>query len=141
MHLNDIINSLANGFHDAKIYSIAIDYIKRIINIEIDIWIGDRSFLEAYRRCRLILNGFVYFVVEAPQENYPYDDNRGLAIDVYEQDYSSFVAKTLPRKFDSDAFAYRMYVGDWNSFIHFAAVDAELHWTGEVTDGPSYPTE
>jgi hypothetical protein len=35
------------------------------------------------------------------------------------------------KKAPDGTWAYRFFMGDWNSFIYTAARDAELEWVGE----------
>jgi hypothetical protein len=71
MRLEVVENSLPNGFHDAEIESLEIDYEKRTAKIMFGIWVGDlcskeKSIREAYQNVKLLINELVYFVIESP---------------------------------------------------------------------------
>ena len=57
MTLDQVVNSLPNGLHDAKLETINIDFAKREVRLELDIWIGDEIDSEAYRRAEIVYRG------------------------------------------------------------------------------------
>jgi hypothetical protein len=79
---------------------------------------------EKYRRGRLELVGLEYLAIEPPDPRYPYRQCGPIDIDLCQADDEL----AGPRPHAEGGFAGRMFVSDWNAFIHFAAMDARLHW-------------
>jgi hypothetical protein len=133
MTLDEVANSLPNGFHDAEVRSFFVDYRAREAKFELDIWVGDLSskdpvIREAYQSVELTLVGLVFHVVEPPDSRYPYRENDHLTIDIGEMhDLSKPPSMKLPPVPDG-AFATWMFVLQWNSFMYFAAREARLVW-------------
>ena len=69
MTLEELADTLPDGFHDAQISSVSIDYIKREARLIIDLSVGDPSsedeeLRDAYREGELKLSGlFYYFLI------------------------------------------------------------------------------
>jgi len=137
MTLDDIENSLTNGFHDAFLQSVNIDYVNREATLILDVWIGDldaenERLRERYRKGRLKLYQLVYFVVEAPDSNYSYNKPGALWIDSgslesLKKPPSTQLTKTIPE----GTFEHWVFVRNWNSFIYMAAMDAQFDWIEE----------
>ena len=94
--------------------------------MEVDVWIGDMGRAdrqwEIYRRAELTIDGFHYYAMDVPDERYPYVDSSTLTIDL--ADATAFASPKA-------AFNCRMWVGEWNGFIHVSAMAASLRWLGE----------
>lgn len=128
MTLEEIEQSLPNGFHDAQIVSIALDYVRREAKFELEVLFSDseKEEAESYRAATLTLSRFLYCVIEAPDSKYPYQVGKALWVDTgstYEATQLSSVQLPDPPE---GAFAIWFFVNDWNSFIHVAAFDAEI---------------
>jgi hypothetical protein len=81
---------------------------------------------ETYRTGTLSLSRFLYCVIEAPDSNYPFQLEKELWVDAG-SDKSNHVSSTpLPGPLPAEAFTYWFFVNEWNSFIHVAALDAEI---------------
>jgi hypothetical protein len=133
MTLDEVAGSLPNGFHDAELRAVTIDFVKREARLSLDIWIGDDDDREAYRRAELTLTGLIFWIVEPPDARYPYGQADHLIIDM------GSVA-SLPREkqptlppIPESAFSNWLFVVEWNAFIYVAAEDADLIWQGERT--------
>lgn len=128
--------SLPNGFHDAELQKLVIDYMTMEAQVTLDIWIGqmnDPGLRESYRQAILTLSGLVFWINDAPSSDYAYDVGGGIRIDS-----GSIVSLEEGQKahlppIPSDAFGNYFYVNDWNSSIFFAAKDASLTWIGDRT--------
>jgi hypothetical protein len=132
MNLEEIDKDLPNGFHDAKIKSVNLNYETRVARILLDLWTGDltskeESIREARKRGELVLKDFLFFVIEPPDPNYEYAKPSALWIDArsFKNDPKRKEVK-LPQDLPENAFVYRVFVSDWNSFIYFAATDCAL---------------
>ncbi len=133
MTLDGLAASLPNGFHDAELMTIAIDFIKREVRLTLDIWIGDDKEREAYRQAEVTLSGLIFWVSEAPDSRYPYGEPRSLRIDAGSlTELHPEKRPTLP-SIPQSAFSNWLFVVDWNAFIYVAAEDACLKWRGERT--------
>lgn len=133
MTLEDLADTLPNGFHDAHISSVSIDYVKRDARLIIDLWVGvpseDQELREAYRQGELKLAGLLYWVIEPPDANYPYGESRQLWVDGGALESASFKPSVkLPEPLPDGAFASWFFVQHWNSFMYVSAMDASLEW-------------
>ena len=123
MTLDELAATLPNGFHDAHVAGVHIDYTSRVMTLDVDLWIGSDSEPEARRPVRLVLNGLQFCVIEPPDTNYDYASAKALwTSDVVEP--PSHVKLPTPR--DPNAFIGSFFVNQWNAFIHLAATDASL---------------
>jgi hypothetical protein len=149
VRLVDIENSLPNGFHDAFLESVDVDYMSKRALIKLRLCIGDpdastEKEREAYRGANLELLDVVYLVIEGPDPRSKYAETKGLWIDGGEVKSDSAPAMPIPvEQLPSGAFAYWFFVRDWNSFIHVAARDAKLQWSSEGVSpsGSTVPTK
>ena len=145
MKLTEIENSLPNGFHDALIESILVDYPSKRALIKLRLSVGDPDAAtekerEAYKEAELELLNLVYFVIEAPDPTSKNAEVKELWIDGGEAKSSSAPATPVPMEhLPHGASAYWFFVRDWNSFIHVAAMDAALHWSPE-SESPKVST-
>lgn len=77
---------------------------------------------EMYRRAELTISGFHYCAMDVPAEDHPYEDSPKLTIDL---------AKPTAFASPGAAFNCRLWVNEWNGFIHLSATDADLRWLAE----------
>lgn len=137
MTLAEIDAELPNGFHDAEVGRIDIDFRSRVVILELDVWIGDVGMpadagRELYRPARLEVRGFSYFVVERPHSESPYAKPGPLELDFCGPEPIGDLPATR-----AGEFAATFFVADWNSCFSLSAADAELRWTGDAYDrGP-----
>lgn len=134
MTLEEISDSLPNGFHDAQIKKLNLDYVNREATFDLEIWIGTDSSTkgeerDAYREARLTLSQLLFCVVEPPDPNYPYQEGKPLWVDAG----SSLPTQTstsirLPEPLPEGAFIHWFFVNNWNAFIHVAAENARLEF-------------
>jgi hypothetical protein len=68
----------------------------------------------------------MFIQLEPPDPSYPYSEADVLRVDLCEPDLTHPLTDKLP----ADAFAARFFVAEWNAFIHLAARNAVLVWTG-----------
>src|SRR5512133_664598 len=137
---DEIADSLPNGFHDSEIRSISVDYLQRVTRIQ---WVIDLSSPDEPPKepgsadVTVVLRGVKYFVVEAPQPNYPFEDFRPLDVaDCFDSSGCNAAGRRLvdPELLAAPPhhkFANSFFVNDWNSVIHVAADEAELIWARE----------
>lgn len=130
MTLEELEGTLPNGLHDAEVRRISVDYVERLLMIDLEVWVGDMDDpperREAYKKGRLEVSGLQFFVLESPDAHYPYRTPSRLTIDgcdVRENLNSDLMASLPP-----EAFFRSLWVNEWNRFIHIAAKDAKIVW-------------
>jgi len=132
MTLIEIEDSLPNGLHDAQISRIEIDYEKRIVKFGIRLWTGDlsstdESLHETYQDGELTVTGLIYCIIEPPDPKYPYANTSTITISAGSATEEPIKTETaLPQQLPDGAFAYWLFVNEWNSFIHIAGMDADI---------------
>lgn len=133
MTFEDLARELPNGFHDAEIFRISLDYGGRTAALEMAFWTGDieGSNPEEFRRGTLFIRGLLYLSIEPPDPDYPFmQADPSLSVAGCPEDPKQFPdMEKLVSASDSKVDCYRFYVRDWNSFIHLAATDVQLSWS------------
>jgi hypothetical protein len=129
MTFEQVEASAPNGFHDAILEKLAVDYQAGIISLSMRLLVGTPGMEdeEAYSPAELRVNRLLFCAIEPPDPSYPFapDGNpldvsgaRGLG-DTPEM---AKIAAQLP----ADASCYRFFVEQWNSFIYIAGSDIQL---------------
>lgn len=126
--LEQLERSLPNGFHDAQIKGINLNYVERTIVFEMRLWVGDlesadKAEREAYRLGVLIISEFDFCVIEPPDLRYPYHPVKAVRVDSGAGNPQSI---PLLENIPEDTFAHWFFVNEWNSFIYFIARAARL---------------
>ena len=134
MTLEEVAASLPNGFHDAYIKGISIDYVSGTASFDLELWVGDDSAerkeeREVYRDARVTLSDLLFCVIEPPDSRYPYYDKKTLWVDG--GPWNSAPPSTsiqLPSPLPENSFVYWFFVDNWNSFIYVGAMAARLEY-------------
>jgi|ERR1700733_3301866 hypothetical protein len=127
MTIEEVLHRTQNGLHDAYLLNISVNYRECVLRIDLNWWAGDlhseiEEVREAYREGSLIISGLQYFVSESPATAY----SPGASyIDGYVTRADDVTRMSLP-DLSSEASRYSIFVGDWNSCIHFAGTSAEV---------------
>jgi len=126
MTIEEIDLSLPNGFHDSKILGVRLDYVRQTAEIDLEIHVSgvDDEDTEKYQRATLSISGLIYFVIEPPGP-----PNTAHAQPSRVDGGSSELKRTaypLPKPLPDGAFTYWFFVSNWNSFIHIAALTADI---------------
>jgi hypothetical protein len=133
MTLEELENTLPNGLHDAEEREIDVDYSRRSLVVELEIWVGSMDDQpeqrEAYKRGRLEISGLLFLVMEPPDARYPYRVRSKLTIDA--TDSRKALDPTLISSLPSDAFFRTLWVNEWNACMHLAAKDARITWLND----------
>jgi len=129
LNIEELEAQLPNGLHDSLLRTFSSDPQEGRAEFILDVWIGDlesQTTLDRERRraARLELLGLAYLVVDVPDPSYRFRDSSPLQIDTCAADDDLVRAGQVPE----GGFAGRFFVAEWNSFIHFAALDACLTW-------------
>ena len=129
MTIFEIAEHLPNGFHDAEVESIHIDYLHRTMELTLDVWIGTMddapASRETYRKGVLTITGLQYCGIDVPDERYRFAEGHTITIDLAE------ATEFQPA---GAGFACRLWVSEWNRFIHVSGMSAELVWRAEPTN-------
>ena len=131
MTFNDLAKTLPNGFHDAELHRFEIDYVQRVLQFILVLWIGDMEDItvrELYRPARVTVHDVAYLVIEPPDTNYPWLDPGRIRIDTGEGQPTQSDSK-LPAAPVGSSVTW-MYLEELNRFLLFAAGHASLEWTG-----------
>jgi len=132
MTFEELDETLPNGFHDAKIVRVAIDYAERsaILIMQLLVGMPDSADPEEYRKATVKITGLCYYSIEPPDPNYPFlRGGTPIGVAGYPEDSAAFAAlnallSVMPKGVD----CYRFFVHDWNSFIHVAAEEVHFEW-------------
>ncbi len=143
MTLVELEDKLPNGFHDAKVHSLELDYEPGTAKFRLSLLIGlpedPPSTRNAYQRATLHLTGFCFCSIEPPDPNYRFlPEGKPISADGCPEGLekvSTFheLQKVLP----TGAWIYRFFLHDSNSFLHIAARNATLEWEGTPPKGSS----
>jgi hypothetical protein len=129
VNLDELEAELPNGLHDSLLRTFSSDPVEGRAELILDVWLGDLHSpedLERERRrpARLELLGLTYLVVDDPDPGYAPVEGAPVQIDTCAADDDPARSRQIP----DGGFAGRFFVTQWNSFIHFAALEARLTW-------------
>ncbi len=134
----ELDHELPNGFHDAKIRSVRIDYLSRTAELGMDLLVGvgipDDKNKSVYRRGRVKVAGLLLFFIQAPDPGCKFLlDGTPLFVsgDAVRAGQSPEVDGLLPF-LPPDGVAYRFFLEDWNSFLYLGGGDVEFSWEDSV---------
>jgi len=135
--LEELDDSLPNGFHDAEIFSFELDYASGIARFQMNLLVGwpddPEPECEKYQEATLVVRSLCFCSVDPPVSTYPFlPDGKPICVsgDVAKSDHLPSLPD-LVAKLPSGTWCYRFFVHDWNAFIHIAGRDAEVTWVGE----------
>jgi hypothetical protein len=138
MTFDEVEASLPNGFHDAFLLKLSIDYVERRAVMELEVWMGrmgtdDYSQREAYRRGRLLLSGLLLATADVPNREFLPEEANGLPVDVAPAGYDRFTKHGWPDEpLPEGAFLRSFYfTDDADSYLHIAALDVNWIWISE----------
>jgi hypothetical protein len=125
MTIEGVLDRTPNGLHDAYLLNISIDYRECVLRIDLNWWVESEieEVREAYREGTLIISGLQYLVAESPANGSSVDEPSH--IDGFATRASDVTRASLP-DLSGGASRYSIFVGKWNSFIHFAGTSAEV---------------
>jgi hypothetical protein len=134
--LDELDHKLPNGFHDAKIFSIELNYAAGTAKLSLSLLVGwpedPEPERQQYQEANLMVTGVCFCSIDPPSPTYPFTP-RGRPIlasgDPAQSNHLPLLAE-LSAKCPHGTWFYRFFVDDWNAFIHIAARDAELTWIG-----------
>ena len=122
----DLERSLPNGFHDAELLSLHVDYADGQATVELNVDTGDSEGLadtvEVYRRARVRFLGLKLFAVDPPGTAGPF-----VISTVAAGSGDPPTAKVEPH-LPADCFLVWFFLTSFNSFVRIAAKDVHLEW-------------
>lgn len=138
MTLDELDQKLPNGFHDAHIFSIELDYATGTAKLHLSLWVGSLDDpspeRDEYHEANLIVTGLCFCSIDPPSPSYPFLPD-GSPVDASGDPAKPDHLPSLPdlsAKCPSGTWYYRFFISDWNAFIHIAARDAEVTWIGAI---------
>jgi len=125
--LDQIAASFPNGFHDAFLQRLVLDYVGRQATLTLDLWVGDLSATaeaarEAHQTVTINILGLLWCIVEAPEG----DERRAEGLWIDAGPVTSLEERPPLPHVPDNAFAWWFFVRDWNAFIYIAATDAAV---------------
>ena len=137
MTLDELDHELPNGFHDADILSLELDYVAATAKLHLSLLVGwpedPDPESQAYQEAILVVTGLCFCSIDPPSPTYPFlPDGKPINVSGHPakpDDFPSLpdLAAILP----SGTWCYRWFVNDWNSFIYIAGRNAEITWIGD----------
>ena len=126
MTLEEIDQSLPNGFHDSTITGVRLNYVQRTAEMDMELWMSgpDDEDTEKYRLATLSIAELIYFVIEPP--GFPNTSHAEPSLVDGGSSELEQSAYRLPKPLPAGAFTYWFFVNNWNAFIHVAALSAEI---------------
>jgi hypothetical protein len=135
MTFEELDNKLPNGFHDAELHTVRIDYVggSAVLRMAFDFGNPEGSKREDYRTGDLRISGLYFCVIDPPDPTYRYvPHGSALNISGGRAKPDTFPAlEKLSRTLPPGASCYRFFVHEWNSFINIAAKDVQVSWVDE----------
>jgi hypothetical protein len=134
--LDELDRTLSNGFHDAEVSSIELNYIANTATFRLSLWVGfmgdPQRHRETYQDAILKVTGLCFCTIGPPDPNYRFlPGGRPIVVDgdPAKADHLPELP-ALSEKLPKSAWCYRFFVTDWNAFIQIAAQDAEIEYVG-----------
>lgn len=132
MTFKEIEEKLPNGFHDARIRSIDMDFVRRCLSLRMDLLVGqpDSQNPDGYRPGTLSVRSASLFFLEPPDPTYSFvPDGSAVNVDgdAISPGQNGAVDRLLPVLPD-DASVYRFFLEEWNSFLYVGGASVELSW-------------
>lgn len=128
MTFEELDERFPNGFDDAEISAINIDYEKRTAKLELRLRasLPDSPDRDVYSRGALVVSGIYYISIDAADAGHVFGSPaERITVNGYPEDRDQFpLFGFLHPKLSPGAFCCRFFVHDWNSFIHIAARQA-----------------
>lgn len=136
MTLDELVQTLPNGFHDMQVCSVELDYLAGTAKLNVQLLVGwpqdPEPERQEYQGAVLTINGLCFWSMDPPDPSYPFlPDGEPIMASGYSAKLDDLpsLAK-LSAKFPAGVWIYDLFVQDWNAYIRFAARDAEVSWIG-----------
>lgn len=130
MTFEELDAEFPNGFDDAEITGLTLDYKSRTatmqLSLRLDLPDGPNSV--EYRCGVLTIRSFYYVSIDPPDvEHLFYPSGSRITVDGFSEDPTTFqLFEHLKPRLPAGAFCCRFFVHDWNAFIRIAGKAAEF---------------
>jgi hypothetical protein len=132
MTFDELDTRFANGFDDARITAVTVDYGARRTTFQLDLRGSspDSPDRDVYASAVLTAREIYYLSIEPPAPDQIFAPGGDwIVVDGIPEDPHHFpLFAHLQPKLRPGAFCCRFCVHDWNSFIHVAAAEADFSW-------------
>ena len=126
MTIEELEDKFPNGFHDAHLVGMTVDFLSGSACIELDVDCDDPD-PNVYTRIKFRLTGLSLFVVEPPDVRISLSYGNTIETSGFETSDEMLPNLTSYHKnVPAGSFFYSFFLKHWNSFIHLAATNAEL---------------
>lgn len=136
MTIEEIEMTLPNGFHDACIEKLNIDYDKQEARIELLIDVSspqlhEKKMQSMPRKGTLTLSGLLFFVIEPPDHQYFSQNQKAERLWIADSGPVASSKKlellsAIPTASSKNIFSHYFFIRNWNSFIIVAAAEARF---------------
>jgi hypothetical protein len=132
-----IADALPNGFHDAELLSLFVDWEAREAVLRGEAWVATDGPPEVYRPFELGIQGL--HLLELPSRPDVDATGRGFDFSLANAPSCDGIEGWPPhrqptRAVPAGAFVYSLFVFSWNEFITLAGEQAVLRWQGPAYD-------
>jgi hypothetical protein len=118
-----------NGFHDAEIDTLHVDYRTGTLSLSMRLWTGTLGTpnQEEYSSAELRVQGLLFCAIDPPDPRYPFPpDGDSLGVDGAHGPGDLAAKADLIARLPPEISLYRFFVEQWNSFIYVAGGDVQL---------------
>jgi hypothetical protein len=124
--IEELENEFPNGFHDAHLVGMAVDFPAKSLRIELDVDCDDPD-PNVYTRIKFRLTGLSLFIVEPPYLRIPLSYGDTIWTSGNETSDKMLPGlETYRKNTPAGSFFYSFFLNHWNCFVHVAATNAEL---------------
>lgn len=131
MTLEQLEQSLPNGLHDAKMCSFACDLENETVAVKVGVLVGlpedPPELRDRYRDAIIKFNGAKLFVVERPEASSAFSASGGVSFSIARSEPHAF-SREIKQRLSTETNYYSLYVLDWESSIHLAAIEITFEW-------------
>lgn len=125
MTIEELEDTLPNGFHDAFLVGIEVDFVEGKCSVMLDVDADDPD-PEVFRRVKLQLSGLCLFIADPPDLREPFSSGSIWTCGYPTSEQMLPNLELYRKSAPTGAFFYSFFLHHYNCFIHLAATDAEL---------------
>jgi hypothetical protein len=132
MTFEELEREYPNGFVDARISEVRIDYAQRTATLQLNMRANspDSAERDVYSTAVLTIQGLYYLSIDPPDVDHLFGPvRRVITVDGLPEHAWNFPQFGCAQsRLRGGGFYCRFFVHDWNSFIHIGAADCEIVW-------------
>jgi hypothetical protein len=133
MTLDEIAARLPNGFHDAEILELVMNYESLRLLLRVNVLVGlpndEPGRRDSCRAGEIVFEGVRYFSVEPPRPDSSFRHPGAVGFS-YEKMESAVLPPEILQKLPPETKSYSLFVREWLSHVHIAAGDLTFLWAG-----------